>query len=216
MRVSDPFRRPRAPRFEMVVVGASAGGTGALGALLGQLPDDFGAPVVVVQHRQAGAQTWLHQILGRRTGLCVREARDGDLPRAGCVYVAPPGLHLRVGAGGALALDGGPPVNFTRPAADPLFASAAELYGGRVLGVVLTGRGRDGAAGAAAVRRRGGVVLVQDPATCAAPSMPQAVLAGGGADFVLPVEKLGHALVSLVMAPSVSAALFGLPVGVSA
>lgn len=194
-------------RFQMVAVAASAGGVQALSALVAALPDDFPAPLVVVQHRHRGTQGWLHQILAQRTGLHVREARHGDVPRGGTVYVCPADRHVRVERG-VLRLTDEPPVNFARPAADPLLASAAECFGAGTLGVVLTGRGRDGAA---AVRARGGVVLVQDPATCAAPSMPQSVLAGCGADFVLPVDKLAHALVSLVMAPSVSTALFGLP-----
>jgi two-component system chemotaxis response regulator CheB len=201
-------------RFQMVAVAASAGGMQALSGLLAALPDDFSAPLVVVQHRSSGVRGWLHQILARRTALRVREVRHGDVPQGGTVYVCPPDRHVRVERG-TLRLTDEPPVNFARPAADPLFSSAAEYFGAGTLGVVLTGRGRDGAAGAAAVRRSGGLVLVQDPDTCAAPSMPQAVLSGCGADFVLPVEKLAHALVSLVMAPSVSTALFGLPLAAS-
>lgn len=216
MQTFEPPFRLAVPRFGLVAVAASSGGMQALGALLGGLPEDFRAPVVVVQHRQPGVSAWLHQILCRRTGLCVREAQDGDVLRGGCVYLAPAARHVRVAPGGVLRLGDGPRVNFSRPSADPLFASAAECFGPRAVGVVLTGRGEDGAAGAAAIRRRGGMVLVQDPATCAAPAMPRAVLTGGGADFVLPVPALAHALVSLVMAPSVSTALFGLPLAMGA
>jgi two-component system chemotaxis response regulator CheB len=205
------FRPPHPSRFGLVAVAASAGGLQALRALFAALPDEFAAPVVVVQHRAAHVRSYLDQVLGAATRLPVHEARDGEPARLGHVYLCPPDRHLRVRAGGTLWMDDGPRVNFTRPAADPLFASAAAAYGARALGVVLTGRGRDGAAGAAEIRRRGGLVLVQYPATCAAPAMPQAVLGGCGADFVLPVDKLAHALASLVMAPSVSTALFGLP-----
>lgn len=201
---------PSSGRFGLVVMAASAGGMQALRALFAGLPEEFRAPVVVVQHR-AGGRGYLDRVLDAVTPLRVAEVHDGDVLAAGRVYVCPPDRHVRVTAGGTLRLDDGPRVNFARPAADPLFVSAAGAYGARTLGVVLTGRGRDGAAGAAEVRRRGGMVLVQDPATCAAPDMPHAVLSGGGADFVLPVDKLAHALVSLVMAPSVSTALFGLP-----
>jgi two-component system, chemotaxis family, protein-glutamate methylesterase/glutaminase len=198
------------PRFGVVAVAASTGGLPALRALFAALPEEFAAPVVVVQHRASG-RSYLDHLLGASTSLCVREVRDGEAAAPGHVYLCPPDRHVRVDADGTLRVDDGPRVNFVRPSADPLFASAAAAFGARALGVVLTGRGRDGAAGAAEIRRRGGLVLVQDPATCAAPAMPQAVLSGCGADFVLPVEKLSHALVSLVMAPSVSAALFGLP-----
>ncbi|HEX2078499.1 MAG TPA: chemotaxis protein CheB [Longimicrobium sp.] len=211
MRFSGQVPSPSLTRFGVVAVAASTGGMKALRALLAALPDDFAAPIVVVQHRASRTGAYLEQILEQRTGLVVREARDGAELRGGCVYVGPPDRHVLVAPGGVLRLGDGPPVNFVRPSADPLFQSAAECYGARALGVVLTGRGRDGAAGAAAIRRCGGLVLVQDPATCVAPSMPQAVLSGCGADFVLPPESLGHALVSLVMEPGVSTALFGLP-----
>lgn len=209
--------RPGGPGLSrLVAVGASAGGMQAISTLLQALPDDFPAPVVVVQHRAGGRQGWLHDILAQRTRLSVREACDGDVARGGTVYVCPAGRHLRVAAGGVLRLGDDPRVNFVRPAADALFESAAAAFGSRALGVVLTGRGSDGAAGAAAIRRGGGLVLVQDPATCVAPSMPHAVLSGCGADFVLPPRTLAHALVSLVMAPSVSTALFGLPLAAGA
>lgn len=206
-----PSSTPASPRFGVVAVAASTGGLQALRALFAVLPEEFAAPVVVVQHRAAGRRSYLDQVLDAATRLRVREARGGEAARAGHVYLSPPDRHVRVEADGTLRMDDGPRVNFARPAADPLFASAAAAYGARALGVVLTGRGQDGAAGAAEIRRRGGLVLVQDPATCAAPAMPRAVLSGCGADFVLPLETLGHALVSLVMAPSVSTALFGLP-----
>lgn len=199
------------PRFGVVAVAASAGGLAALRELFAALPEDFGAPVVVAQHRSPRGPGYLEPLLRAATRLRVREARDGDALRPGCVYVCPADRHLRVAGGGIARMDDGPRVNFARPSADPLFASVAASFGARALAVVLTGRGRDGAAGAAQVRRRGGVVLVQDPATCLSPAMPMAVLSGGGADFVLALPTLADALVSLVMAPSVSTALFGLP-----
>jgi two-component system chemotaxis response regulator CheB len=185
----------------------------ALGRVLARLPADFAAAVVVVQHRAPGHAGHLGGILSRRTALEVREARHGDELRAGAVYLAPADQHLRLDGAGRVALSAEARVHFTRPAADLLFHSVAERMGPRAVGVVLTGRGHDGAAGAAAIRRGGGVVLVQEPATCTAPSMPLAVLAAGGADFVLPPEAIGDALVSLVMSPRVSAALFGLAAG---
>jgi len=206
----EPCPRP-ARRFEIVALAASTGGIPALRTLLAGLPEDFPVPLVTVQHRAAGFPLHLDQILAPRIRLHVREARGGERLRAGTVYLSPADRHVHVAPGGVLGLCDGPRVNFARPAADPLFHSAAECFGARTLGVVLTGRGCDGTAGAAAIRRRGGLVLVQDPATCAAPAMPRGVLGSCGADFVLPLHKLADALVSLAMAPSVSAALFGIP-----
>lgn len=209
MQVSSPSPPPVATR--LVAVAASAGGMRVMQSLFAALPADFGAPVVVVQHRAPGSRSYLREILAAVTPLRVCDARDGDRPRRGAIYLAPPGRHVRVQAGRVLRVEDGPRLNFVRPSADLLFDSAARVYGAGALAVVLTGRGRDGASGAAEVRRRGGVVLVQDPATCEAPAMPQAVLSGCGADFALPVETLAHAMVSLVMAPSVSAPRSGLP-----
>lgn len=197
----------------VVAVAASIGGLQVVTMLLSALPADFPAPVLVVQHRGPGSTARLAEVLARRSALPVREARDGDDARAGTVYVAPPDRHVTLEEGFALALSDGPKQHYTRPAADPLFRSVAALVGRRAIGVVMTGRGEDGAAGAAAIRRAGGLVLVQEPGTCVSPHMPRAVLADSGADFLLRPDKIADALVSLVMVPGVSAALFGLPPG---
>lgn len=182
-----------------------------LPSVLNRLPADFPAPVLVVQHRLAQRPELLEGILARRCRLAVCQARDGETVRGGVVYVCPPDRHVRVDPGGVLRVATGPRVNSLAGSADPLFTSLAECAGPRAVAVVLTGRGHDGAAGAAAIRRRGGLVLAQDPATCDYTSMPCAVIATGGADFVLPPESLGDALATLVIAPAISAALFGLP-----
>jgi two-component system, chemotaxis family, protein-glutamate methylesterase/glutaminase len=194
-----------------VAVAASKGGVQVLQELVAGLPEHFPSALLVVQHRSARVPSYLAAILARRSLLPVREARDGERLAAGVVHLAPPDRHLRVAPGGILRLGDGAKVNRVRPAADVLFRSAAECFGPEAAGVVLTGRGEDGAAGAAEIRRRGGVVLVQDPATCDSPSMPQAVLSGCGADFALPPAALAHALACLVAAPGVTAALFGIP-----
>jgi two-component system chemotaxis response regulator CheB len=197
------------PRSRIVGIAASAGALQALVPVVSRLPADFRAPVLVLRHHAGGGPEVLPQILARHARMQVREARHGAVLRDGVVYVCPGGRHARV-EGDRLALADGPRVNFARPSADVLFASLARAAGPRAIGVVLTGRGCDGASGAAAIRRGGGLVLVQDPATCEAPGMPRAVLGESGADFVLAPEAIADALVALVMAPSVSAALFGI------
>jgi two-component system chemotaxis response regulator CheB len=137
-------------------------------------------------------------------------AEEGQRPRPRTLYVAPPDRHLALGARRSFTLSDGPQWHSTRPAADPLFQSAARVSGPRCLGVVMTGMGKDGLEGARAVREAGGTVLAQDQATSTAFGMPGAVINGGHAHFVLPLATLAPALVSLVMVPC-GAALFGLP-----
>jgi two-component system, chemotaxis family, protein-glutamate methylesterase/glutaminase len=181
----------------IVVVGASWGGLHALERLLGSLPGDFGAPVVVAQHRQPGGDELLAGLLDARTDLDVCEAEDKDELRAGCVLLAPAGYHLLVDDG-HLALSVDAAVRYSRPSIDVLFDSAARWYGPLAVGVVLTGANDDGARGLATLRERGGYAIVQDPADAEVPQMPQAALDRAGADAVLPLHEIPGALVALV------------------
>lgn len=195
------------PGFDIVVVAASFGGVQALRTLLSALPVDFPVPIVLVLHVGARPSA-LAQILQWRSQLTVRWAEQGLRPRPRTVYVAPPDRHLTLGEQRAFVLSEGAKVHATRPAADPLFQSAARVYGPRSLGVVMTGMGSDGLEGARAIHAAGGLVLAQDEATSAAFGMPGGVAGQRLARFVLPLDKLAPALVSLVMVPG-SHALFG-------
>jgi len=183
---------------EIVVVAASAGGIPAIIAVLGALPSGFEAAVLVVQHLAPDRPSYLAEILGRRCALPVAVAGHGERLLPGVVRLAPPDQHLLVGRDGALTLSRSRHVHFVRPSADLLFESAAAAYGERVVAVVLTGTGIDGCRGAAAVRRMGGHVIVQDQATSAFFGMPGAVIASGQADLVLPLEHVGPAIGTLV------------------
>jgi len=194
--------------FDVVVVAASLGGPTILGEILSALPSDFPAPILVVQHLSNRFPSSLAEWLEGRSRVRIEWAREDARLRASTAYLAPPGYHLTVTSRYTSRLSKGPPVNFARPAADVLFSSAAASFGARTLGIVLTGRLYDGAAGAQAIRKAGGVVLAQDPHTCRAPGMPQAVIRSQAVDFVLPPEKIVCALVSLVMVPG-ARALFG-------
>ncbi|HJX28974.1 MAG TPA: chemotaxis protein CheB [Thermoanaerobaculia bacterium] len=193
--------------FDVVVIASSLGGPGTLRRIFSALPPDFPAPIVVVQHLSAQTSVPLHGLVAR-SRLPLEWASEGARLRAGTVYLASPGRHLRVTRTCSFRLSDEPRVGFSRPSADLLFASAAESFGPRTLGAVLGGRLSDGTAGAVEIRRAGGVVLAQDPETCIAPSMPQSALRQGGVDFVLPPEGIVSALVSLVMVPG-ARALFG-------
>ncbi len=206
-RTEEPTQpAPFAP-FAVVAVAASLGGLDALMAMLAPLPRDFPAAVIVVQHLSTHYPSALAELLGRRTALAVTWAAQGQRVRPGAVYVAPPDHHVLATRGGRLALSRAPRVQFTRPAADPLFASVAAAYGARAVAVVLTGTGRDGAAGVRAIKGCGGLVLIQEAATARAGDMPRAALATGCVDFALPLPVIGPALVALAMVPGAAALL---------
>ena len=186
------------PGYDIVLVAASAGGLAAISTVLGALPADFPVPVVIVQHLDPRHASLMADILRRRTALRVEEATDGVATQPATVYVAPPDDHLLVNPGGRLSLSHSDPVHFVRPAADLLFRSGAGAFLGRVIGVVLTGTGRDSNMGVRAIDEAGGTVIAQDPASAEFAGMPQAAIATGGVEHVLPLEEIGPALVALV------------------
>ncbi len=181
-------------RYEIAGIAASLGGIGALCRVVGSLPWDFPIPVLVVQHIPRTRTSHLPSILGRRTRLRVKAAEDGERPVGGSIYVSQSNRHLVVRADGRLGLEESDPVNHCRPAADVTFRSLAEVHGKRAVAMVLTGRGRDGARGIEAVRVRGGATIAQDEATSEAFDMPCAAVEIGGADLVLPLDRMAFAL----------------------
>lgn len=191
-------RASRSAKLRAVAIGASTGGPNALSALLGALPGDFPAPVLVVQHMPP---TFTRLLSERLDGLCalrVREAVDGALPGPGEVWIAPGDRHLTVAAEGGrpvLRLLDSDPVQGCRPAVDMLFGSVARTLGPSALGVVLTGMGNDGAAGARALKLAGGRVLAQDAESSVVWGMPGAVVRAGLAEAVLPLGSMADALV---------------------
>lgn len=182
----------------VIAVAASAGGLSALGTILAPLPADFPASIVVVQHLDPFRPSLLADLLGRRTAMKVREAQRGDELTPGTVYVAPPGHHLVVEAGGTLALTEEAPEHFVRPSANALFRSLAAVLGPRAVAVVLTGTGEDGAAGVRVVKEAGGTVIVQDEASSEFFGMPGAAIRTGDVDLILPLGDIARALTNLV------------------
>jgi two-component system chemotaxis response regulator CheB len=138
------------------------------------------------------------QILGRRTPLCVREAAAGAQARPGYVYIAPPDHHLLIGADGVLALSRSDLVHFVRPSIDLLFESLAHSFREQAVAVILTGSGTDGASGVSAIKRMGGMVIVQNEASAEFPGMPRAALQTACVDLVLPLEDIAAALQRVV------------------
>jgi two-component system chemotaxis response regulator CheB len=177
---------------DVVVFGASAGGVQAMMALLPCLPADLPAVLALVLHRPPTPSP-LTSLLSRSADLRVIEASDRRPIRRGHLYVAPPDRHLIFTPEGLGATDD-PKQHSTRPAVDPLFLSAAERYGPRVIGVVLSGCGTDGAIGLAGIRRAGGVSVVQDPDEAMHPYMPMAAIADRRQDAVLRLAEIGDAI----------------------
>ncbi|MGY1615962.1 chemotaxis response regulator protein-glutamate methylesterase [Geodermatophilus sp. SYSU D00691] len=189
---SGPPRKPA-----VLVIGSSTGGPEALARVLPALPASLPVPVLLVQHMPPVFTRQFAQRLDRLCALRVVEAVDGTPLQPGTVHLAPGDRHLVVrtsARGPHTALTQDPPENFCRPAVDPLFRSAVAAYDGAVLGVVLTGMGSDGRAGAGAIRSAGGTVLAQDQATSVVWGMPGAVTQAGYADEVLPLDRVAEAI----------------------
>jgi two-component system chemotaxis response regulator CheB len=188
------------PPYAIVAIAASAGGITALTRVLGDLPVGFPVPVLVVQHLDRRHQTIIAEVLGRRVKLPVRLAREGDLAGPGAIYIAPPDRHLLVSAEGTLTLSSSELVHFVRPSADLLFESVAGSYGPKAIACVLTGSGSDGAMGVSAIKSRGGTVIAEDPDLAEFKGMPEAAVASGAVDFVLPLDEIGTVIRGLVEA----------------
>lgn len=180
-------------RRDIVVVGASAGGVEAVTELARHLPGDLPAAVFVVVHIPPTGTSVLPEIMRRFGPLAALHAADGEPIHPGRIYVAPPDRHLLVHPG-RVRLSSGARENRNRPAVDPLFRTAARAYRARVTAVMLSGMLDDGVAGLDRVKRAGGLVLAQDPAEAAFPSMPQAAIDAGTVDRVLRIEQLARAI----------------------
>lgn len=192
-------------RVDAVCIGASAGGVEALLALLPGLPAGLPVPIFVVLHQPRSVPSPLAALFAARCALAVREPDDKEPVRAGTVYFAPPDYHLLLDKGPLLQLSADAPVSWSRPSIDVLFESAADAHPGRLAAVLLSGANDDGAAGLQAVQRAGGVTVVQDPATAAAATMPQAALNRIKPDFVLPLAAIADLLRTLAAARDVPA-----------
>ncbi|WP_334397257.1 protein-glutamate methylesterase/protein-glutamine glutaminase [Bradyrhizobium sp. AZCC 2289] len=194
------MRRPfsmLAPR--VLLIGSSTGGPQALMSLvaeIGPVIDRF--PVLITQHMPPTFTTILAEHLARTSRRPAHEAIDGEIVKAGQIYLAPGGRHMRVvrhGADAAIALDDGPPVNFCKPAVDPLFSSAIDVWQGGIMSVILTGMGSDGMRGGKDIVAAGGSVMAQDEATSVVWGMPGAAANAGICAAILPLNQIGPKLV---------------------
>ncbi len=182
--------------YEIVVIGASAGGLEALKLILAAFSGDFELPIVIVQHRTADSEQRLTSLLRKWCPLRVCALEDKDPIQPGHVYLAPPAYHLLIGRG-EFSLSTEAPVLHARPSIDVLFETAAEAYGPGVIGVLLTGASADGARGLARIKQLGGAALVQDPETAKAPTMPRAALSITEVDRVLELAEITSCIVEM-------------------
>lgn len=185
---------------DIVVIGASAGGLEAIRHILGAMPRDLDATLLIVLHTTSRARSLLPEIFERGCQLPVSHPRDGEVLERGRVYVAPPGFHMIVEDGFLRVLQG-PRENLQRPAVDPLFRSAAAAYGPRVIGIILTGMLDDGTAGLMVVRASGGKAIVQDPETALYPGMPRSALAHVPDAVSAPLYDIPALLLQLIRSP---------------
>ena len=187
---------------DLVVIGISTGGPQALKRLIPQLPADFPVPVVMVMHMPVGYTEMYAAKLNEISNLEVREAAEGDEVKAGRVFLAPAGRHLslkrQLNGKVVTHLDAKPFNTLHRPAVDVLFQSAAEVFGSRVLGVVMTGMGSDGKQGAAWIKANGGVVFTEAESSCVVYGMPSVVVEAGLSDKSVPLERMARAIREVV------------------
>lgn len=198
----DPAPEPEAVVYrDVIAVGASAGGIGPLTELIGALPADFPAALLVVVHLLPGGSSMLSAILNRAGPLEATSARDGEPIGPGRAYVAPPDRHLLM-RDGAVRLTRDPAEKGHRPAIDPLFRSVADDAGPRAIGIVLSGALDDGAAGLAVLKLHGGLAVVQEPGDALYPSMPRNACSATEVDRVVPARDLADVLAELVGTPT--------------
>lgn len=197
--------------YEFIVVGASLGGLHALEILLTGLPKDFPVPVAIAQHRHKASDDSLSIVLQRQSALPITEVEDKDTIMPGRVYLAPPDYHLLVEESQTqwdsdgeyrtsvptFALSTEAPVLYARPSIDVLFESAADAYGEKVIGVILTGASNDGTQGLARIKANGGLTIVEEPSTACCATMPKAAIAAVPIDWILPLDEIAPLLVSL-------------------
>lgn len=192
------MKKNNACPFKAVVIGVSTGGVSALKFLLGSLPENFPAPVLVVTHITPDSDDALAVLLDTLCPIRVKEADEQEFVVPGTVYLAPANYHLLVERGGSLTFSVDPPVNFARPSVDVLFETAADVFGSALIGIVLTGAGSDGSRGLLKIQQSGGITIVQEPADAELSSMPESALQMVKADHIVCLKEIPGLLTTLL------------------
>jgi two-component system chemotaxis response regulator CheB len=184
-------------KFEAVVIGASAGGLHALSEILKELPVSFPVPVIVIQHRSKEERMLLEQVLQLKCIIQIKQADEKENIMNGTVYFAPADYHLLVEKNRSFSLSSDAPVNFSRPSIDVTFETAAEAFGNELIGIILTGSSKDGAAGIEAIKKRGGITIAQNPVGAQFPFMPQAAINTGSVQYIFELEEIASFLLGI-------------------
>ncbi|GAB6167729.1 hypothetical protein JCM1393_01890 [Clostridium carnis] len=184
--------------YDVLLIGASTGGPRAIEKVIKDITKDLNLIVLVVQHMPSGFTKSFAERLNNKCELEVLEAYQGLKLKKNTVYIAPGGYHMEISKGGVINLNQEKPIWGVRPAVDKLFISASNIYLKRVISVVLTGMGKDGAEGTVVVKLNGGVTIAEDESTCTIYGMPKATYETGAVDFVVPLDKISEKIKSLL------------------
>lgn len=185
-------------KIELIVIGGSSGSLDVLLTIFALLNRSFTIPIIIVLHRNKNADTNLIKVLSTKINLKVKEADEKEPIRPGNIYLAPPDYHLLIEKDRTLSLDISEKVQYSRPSIDVTFQSAADVYKSKLLGIILSGANSDGAAGLASIKKNGGSVIVQDPATAQIPYMPQQAIVQTKVDEILSTNEIAQYINSLL------------------
>jgi two-component system, chemotaxis family, protein-glutamate methylesterase/glutaminase len=183
--------------YEAVAVGVSTGGLEALKRIVPRLPEHFNRPVFIVYHTHKTSDDFLVRHLNQISRLRVKQAEDKETIKPGVVYIAPPDYHLLIEWDKTIALSTDELVNYTRPSIDVLFETAADVYGEKLIGIILTGANKDGSIGAKKIKAAGGLVVVQDPKTAEIDTMPKAAIEAVEPKLILSLDEIAEFLCNL-------------------
>ncbi|MEO5947840.1 MAG: chemotaxis protein CheB [Chitinophagaceae bacterium] len=184
-------------KYELIVIGGSAGSFQVILKLVSQLDKGFDIPVLIITHRSRGNDTQLIDILNEKTSLRVKEAEEKELILPGCIYVCPPDYHLLIEKDKTLSLDYSEKVHYARPSIDVTFQCVADIYKEKSIAVLLSGANGDGAEGLYCIHQQGGVTIVQDPKNAEVPLMPQRALELFTADYIIEAKEIAGTLKEL-------------------
>lgn len=183
--------------YDAVAIGVSTGGLDALKRILPKLPENFYMPMFIVYHIHKTSDDFMVRHLNEISRLWVKQAEDKETIKPAVVYMAPPDYHLLIEWDFSIALSTSERVNYTRPSIDVLFETAADVYGEKLVGIILTGANKDGSDGARKIKAAGGLVVVQDPKTAEMDTMPKAAIAAAEPDFILSLQEIADFLCNL-------------------